>query len=63
MGRPSATALALLYLRTFAEVTQKGLTALLGYTDKKLLSRYETGDKELSREQLEELVAPLGIPP
>lgn len=55
----SATALALLYLRGFADVKQEELTALLGYTDKKLLSRYETGGKELSREQLEDLLAPL----
>ncbi len=56
----SATALALLYLRAFEDVTQEELTALLGYTDRKLLSRYETGGKELSREQLEDLLAPLG---
>ncbi len=60
---PSATALALLYLRTFAGVTQKDLTGLLGGKDEKLLSRYETGGKDLSREQLDDLLAPLGIPP
>jgi tetratricopeptide (TPR) repeat protein len=63
MGQLSATAMSLLYLRVFGDLQQNELTARLGLKDEKLLSRYETGKRELSREQLEEVLAPLKYPP
>ena len=63
MGRLSATAMSLLYLRELGDLQQNELTALLELKDDKLLSRYETGKRELSREQLEEVLAPLEYPP
>ena len=63
---PKATltpeALALVYLRTLRGWTQKQLSEALGFSDVKLLSRYERGEKPLSREALERLIAPLGYP-
>lgn len=59
----SPEALALLYLRHAFHWTTKKLAAALGFKDEKGLTRYETGERPLSREYLETLVAPLGAPP
>jgi tetratricopeptide (TPR) repeat protein len=57
---PSALALALQYFRSRRGLSQKELADLLG-KDPSLIRRYENGDKALSREQLEELLAPTGF--
>jgi tetratricopeptide (TPR) repeat protein len=59
----SLEALTLLSLRTGCELSPKALAAALGSRDDKLVTRYETGDRSLTREKLDELVAPLGTPP
>ncbi len=63
MERLSAEALALQYLRSFVLVLQKDLAARLGYASDKPVSRFESGATALTRERLEEVVAPLGMPP
>ncbi len=63
MERLSAEALALQYLRSFVLVLQKDLAARLGYASDKPVSRFESGATVLTRERLEEVVAPLGMPP
>jgi tetratricopeptide (TPR) repeat protein len=59
----SLEALTLLSLRIGCDVTPKALAATLGSRDDKVVTRYETGDRSLTREKLDELVAPLGTPP
>ncbi|HEX2643336.1 MAG TPA: helix-turn-helix transcriptional regulator, partial [Thermoanaerobaculia bacterium] len=58
-----ATALALRYLRAESGWTKEKLAAAVGISDARLILRYERGDKPLSREYLDHLVAPLGRPP
>jgi transcriptional regulator with XRE-family HTH domain len=60
---PPAEGLALLYLRSQRDWTQKELAARLGFSDRTLISRYENGDKTLSRERLVSFAAVLGFPP
>jgi transcriptional regulator with XRE-family HTH domain len=55
--------LTLLYLRSKRRWSQKELAARLGLADPKQISRYETGENPLRREQLDICVAPLGYPP
>ncbi len=59
----SLNALTLLSLRIGCDVSPKALAAALGSRDDKVVTRYETGDRSLIREKLDELVAPLGKPP
>jgi transcriptional regulator with XRE-family HTH domain len=59
----SPEALALICLRSERGWSQKKLAAELGFSDERQLSRYERGEKALSRENLESLAAPLGYPP
>lgn len=58
----SPEALALSYLRSDGGWSKKRLAAELGIRDDRLISRYERGEKPLSREGLDRLVAPLGHP-
>jgi transcriptional regulator with XRE-family HTH domain len=58
-----ATALALRYLRAESGWTKEKLASAVGISDARLILRYERGDKPLSREYLDHLVAPLGRPP
>ncbi|HTG36261.1 MAG TPA: helix-turn-helix transcriptional regulator [Thermoanaerobaculia bacterium] len=61
--RPSLEGLALLYLRSMRRWSQKELATCLGWADPKQISRYETGDNPLRREQLDVCVAAMGYPP
>jgi transcriptional regulator with XRE-family HTH domain len=61
--KPSLEGLTLLYLRSKRRWSQKELAARLGLADPKQISRYETGENPLRREQLDICVAPLGYPP
>jgi tetratricopeptide (TPR) repeat protein len=61
--KPPAEALALRYLRAESGWSKEKLAAELGFSDARLILRYERGDKPLSREYLDHLVAPLGRPP
>ena len=58
-----AEALALRYLRAESGWSKEKLAAELGFSDARLILRYERGDKPLSREYLDHLVRPLGRPP
>ena len=58
-----AMALALRYLRAESGWTKEKLAAAVGISDARLILRYERGDKPMSREYLDHLVAPLGRPP
>jgi len=60
---PSSQALALLYLRSKRDWSQKELAGRLGWTDEKQVSRYERGGRELSRKTLEAAAEVLGYPP
>lgn len=53
----------LAYLRERKGLLKKELARLHGYKDETLISRYESGLKELSREKLEEMLEPLDTPP
>lgn len=53
----------LAYLRERKGILKKDLARLLGFKDETLVSRYETGKKDLSRENLEEMLEPLDTPP
>lgn len=59
----SAESLALLYLRSKRDWTQQRLAEAASLADEKQISRYETGDKPLSRESLDFLAAFLGYRP
>jgi transcriptional regulator with XRE-family HTH domain len=59
----SPEALALICLRSERGWSQKKLASELGFSDERQLSRYERGEKALSRENLESLAAPLGYSP
>ncbi len=59
----SPEALALLYLRLAFNWGIKKLAAALGFSSEKHLAGYETGERPLSRDYLDTLVAPLGAPP
>jgi transcriptional regulator with XRE-family HTH domain len=59
----SAEALALLYLRLGRGWSKKDLAAVLELADEKSLTRYENGGRDLSREQLGTLIAPLEVLP
>lgn len=61
--KPSVEGLALLYLRSMRRWSQKELATRLGWADPKQISRYETGDNPLRREQLDVCVAAMGYPP
>ena len=50
---PSSQALALLYLRSRRDWSQRELADRLGWTDEKQVSRYERGGRPLSRKTLE----------
>jgi transcriptional regulator with XRE-family HTH domain len=56
----SPEALALLYLRSARGWSKKRLAAELGIADDRLISRYERGEKPLTRENLERMAACLG---
>jgi transcriptional regulator with XRE-family HTH domain len=58
---PSTLGLALTFLRSKRGWSKTRLAEVLGM-DRSILSRYERGD-ELSRERLDDLMAPLGYPP
>ncbi|HVR96165.1 MAG TPA: hypothetical protein VMW27_06100 [Thermoanaerobaculia bacterium] len=58
----SATALALAYLLEMRRVSRKELAQKLGHANDTVIGRYLRGAKPLSRERLEELVAPLNVP-
>jgi transcriptional regulator with XRE-family HTH domain len=60
---PSATGLALQYLRTLRGLTRPALAKLLGWADASLIGRYERGDEELSEERLRHIAGVLGYPP
>src|SRR5215213_1969040 len=59
----SAESLALLYLRSKRDWTQQQLAEAASLADEKQISRYETGDKPLSRESLDFFAAYLGYRP
>jgi transcriptional regulator with XRE-family HTH domain len=59
----SPEALALIYLRSKRGWAQKELADRHGFTTYRQLSRYETGDRPLSRETLDGLAASLGHSP
>src|SRR5215203_3642025 len=56
----SPEALALLYLRAERRWSKRQLASALGFSDEKQLSRYESGDKPLRRENLDSMAAGLG---
>lgn len=60
---PSSQALALLYLRSKRDWSQKELAGRLGWNDEKQVSRYERGGRDLSRKTLETVAEVLGYPP
>jgi tetratricopeptide (TPR) repeat protein len=60
--KPSLEGLTLLYLRSMRRWSQKELATHLGWADPKQISRYETGENPLRREQLDVCVAALGYP-
>src|SRR3954451_12757576 len=60
---PSSQALALLYLRSRRDWSQRELADRLGWTDEKQVSRYERGGRPLSRKTLETTAEVLGYPP
>jgi transcriptional regulator with XRE-family HTH domain len=60
---PSSQALALLYLRSKRDWSQRELAEQLGWADEKQVSRYERGGKPLSRKTLDACAAALGYPP
>jgi transcriptional regulator with XRE-family HTH domain len=60
---PSSHALALSYLRSKREWSQRELADRLGVADEKLISRYERGGRPLSRKTLDAFAAALGYPP
>ncbi|MFL6237235.1 MAG: helix-turn-helix domain-containing protein [Thermoanaerobaculia bacterium] len=59
----SPRALALLYLRSMRDCSQRELADRLGLADEKMISRYERGAKPLSRKTLDQSAAVLGVPP
>jgi transcriptional regulator with XRE-family HTH domain len=59
----SPRALALLYLRSLRDCSQRELADRLGLADEKMISRYERGAKPLSRKTLDQSAAALGFPP
>ena len=61
--KPTAEALALRYLRAECGWSKEELAEALGFSDARLILRYERGDKPLSRDYLDFLVAPMGYPP
>ncbi len=60
---PSSQALALLYLRSKRDWSQKELAGRLGLADEKQISRYERDERPLSRRNLDTFVEALGYPP
>jgi len=58
----SPHALALLYLRSARDCSQKELADRLGWADEKQVSRYERGGKPLNRKTLDACAAALGYP-
>jgi tetratricopeptide (TPR) repeat protein len=60
---PSALALALQYLRSKRGLSWRMLADILSIAEPGLLRRYERGKKQLSREQLEEVLGPIGFGP
>jgi transcriptional regulator with XRE-family HTH domain len=60
---PSSQALALLYLRSKRDWSQKELADRLGVADEKQISRYERGGRPLSRRTLDTFAAALGYSP
>jgi transcriptional regulator with XRE-family HTH domain len=58
----SPHALALLYLRSARDCSQRELADRLGWADEKQISRYERGGKPLSRRTLDACAAALGYP-
>src|SRR3982750_16009 len=59
----SPAGLALLYLRSRRGWTQKKLAGRLGFSDAKLITKYERGTRPLHREHLISFAAVLGYPP
>src|SRR5580765_5830843 len=60
---PSSQALALLYLRSKRDWSQRELADRLGWSDEKQVSRYERGNKPLSRKTLDTAAEVLAFPP
>lgn len=58
----SPEALVLIYLRSERGWRQKDLAARLGLSDYRQISRYESGERPLSRETLDAIAAVLGYP-
>ena len=58
----SAEAMALIYLREERRWSQKALAAARGLSDYRPISRYETGENQLSRKELDDLAGLLGHP-
>jgi transcriptional regulator with XRE-family HTH domain len=58
----SAEALAFSYLLRGRGWSKRELASALGLADEKSLTRYEHGGRALSRELLDKLIAPLGLP-
>ncbi|HEV2851316.1 MAG TPA: helix-turn-helix transcriptional regulator [Thermoanaerobaculia bacterium] len=58
----SPEALALIYLRSERGWRQKDLASRLGLSDYRQISRYESGERPLSRETLDSIAAALGHP-
>lgn len=55
-------ALALLYMRSARDCSQRELADRMGWADEKMVSRYERGAKPLSRKTLDACAAALGYP-
>ncbi|HET9212227.1 MAG TPA: helix-turn-helix transcriptional regulator [Thermoanaerobaculia bacterium] len=55
-------ALALLYLRSARDCSQRDLADRMGWADEKMVSRYERGAKPLSRKTLDACAEALGYP-
>jgi transcriptional regulator with XRE-family HTH domain len=60
---PSSHALALLYLRSRRDWSQKELADRLGWADEKQVSRFERGARPLTRKTLDTAAEALGYPP
>ncbi|HEY3566474.1 MAG TPA: helix-turn-helix transcriptional regulator [Thermoanaerobaculia bacterium] len=59
----SSQALALLYLRSREDCSQRELADRMGWADEKMISRYERGSKPVSRRTLDACAEALGYPP
>lgn len=60
---PPRLGATLRFIRFFRGVSAEELAQAAGLSSPSLISEYENGSKALSRERLEELLAPLNVPP